>query len=90
MTTGFDDAVRSPLSPTQRDFLLDAAALADTSHHALASSIELPADIELARWERAATDVFRAEPAMRLRLHTAGGEVWQALDPDAALTTTVQ
>jgi amino acid adenylation domain-containing protein len=89
MSTRFDDLVRSPLSPTQRDFLLDAATIPGASHHALASSLELGADIDVPRWQAAADAVCRAEPGLRMRLVTVDGETWQAVDPDARLATVV-
>ena len=89
MSSRFENAIRSPLSPLQRDFLLDSSSTPGTSHHVLGTSIDLGGDLDVIRWQEAADTVFRSEPGMRLRLVTSAGETAQALDPDARLVTMV-
>lgn len=79
----------SPLSPAQRDLLLDFSRSQGTALHMVGTSIELGHDVDPERWQRAAEAVFSTEPGMRLRLVWRDGEPWQELDPEARLVTLV-
>ncbi len=76
---------RFPLSPAQRDLLLESGA----GSQAVATSFALGADVDLDRWQAAAHEVFQAEPGMRLRLVAHEGGWWQELDGAAHLHTHV-
>jgi amino acid adenylation domain-containing protein len=79
----------APLSPAQRDLLLESSSSPGSAPHVIGTSIGLGPDLDPERWERAARAVFRSEAGMRLRLVWSGGEPHQAVDPGARLSTEV-
>ena len=78
-----------PLTPAQRDLLLEASSSPGAAPLVIGTSIELGPDLDRERWQRAAEAVFRAEPGMRLRLFWNRDEPFQAVDPRARLATAV-
>src|SRR5262249_30367118 len=79
----------SPLSPAQRDLLLESSSSPGAAPHVIGTSIELPADLDPARWQAAAQAVFQTEPGMRMRLAWSEGEPRQVLDREARLVRAV-
>jgi hypothetical protein len=63
-----EDSLRIPLSPAQRDLLLESTSGAGVGAHAISTSLALPSDIGLDRWQHAAQDVFASQPGLQLKL----------------------
>src|SRR5580765_7978106 len=89
MSSSPDSPVGSPLSPAQRDLLLEASSSPGAAPLVIGTSVALGPEVDLDRWRRAAEAVFAAEPGMRRRLAWRDGEPWQELDPRARLHTEV-
>ena len=89
MSSSPDSPVGSPLSPAQRDLLLEASSSPGAAPLVIGTSVALGPEVDPDRWRRAAEAVFAAEPGMRLRLAWRNGEPWQELDPQARLRTEV-